>query len=171
MEIEDGSARQIEDAKIVIREVLQMDIGDELKKKVIDYLLWNITGAFGKLNTKYISEGSLESPVELLRHEHVFTKKSLVARIMSGKEDLDRIFQDTVACVVTAIEHEDLYSKGKGTEGWERYKKAGVKVFELDDNIAYRTIPELQHKEFMTLPKEERDKILATHKHKTKSEE
>jgi hypothetical protein len=163
MEIECGFFKQIEDAKIVIRNVLQMDIGDEMKRKIIDVMLWNITGAFGKLNTKFVSEGSLDSPIKLLRHEHVFTKKSLIERIMSRNGDLDCIIQDAIACIVTKAEHEILHINGKGKLGWDRYKNTAIKVFELDDEIAYRKIPELRNREFMTLPKDERDKILDTY--------
>jgi hypothetical protein len=160
MEIEYSPGKQIEDAKIVIKNVLQMDIGDEMKMKIIDVMLWNITGAFGKLNTKLISEGALDCPIELLRHEHVYTKKSLISRIMNGNEDIENIFQNVIACVVSKTEHKILHSEGKGAEGLDRYEKAGIKVFILDDNIAHRNLPELFKREFMSLPNKERNLIL-----------
>jgi len=45
-----SSAQQIEDSKTIIKTVLDLNIHHDMKRKVIDYLLWNITGAFGTSN-------------------------------------------------------------------------------------------------------------------------
>ena len=155
-----NSFKQIEDAKIVIKAIFNMDIDKEMKKKIIYVMIWNITGAFGKLNPRYISEGAINSPVELLRHEHVFSIKSLIIRIMDKKESLEDIFNDVKTCIVTKQEHLSLHPKGSNEEGWNRYNIAEIKVFKLNDAITFREISRLTNKEFMTLAIDERKDIL-----------
>jgi hypothetical protein len=158
-------SEQIENSKTIIRAVLMLDIHEDMKRKVVDTMLWNITGAFGKFHTKYISEGAKLSKGDPLRHEHVFTKKSLINRIMDKTEDLDKILLDAIGCVVTKYEHERLHNKGKDEEGWKRYIKAEVGVWELDDDLLNRRLDIMTKGDIMNLPFE--DRIITLDQHTT----
>ncbi len=152
--------KQIEDSKTIIKMVLNLpEVDNVTKYKVIDLMLWNITGAYGKLNTKFVSEGAITSKDEKLQHEHVFTKKYLINRILNEPDNLDSIFELAFACIVTEKEHHKL-SNVKDVEGWSRYVNAGIKVFALDDDIVYRRLLELKKREFLKLNFSEREKIL-----------
>ena len=154
---------QIEDSKTIIKAVLMLDIHEDMKKKVMDTMLWNITGAFGKFQTRYISDGAKLSNGDPLRHEHVFTKKSLVTRIMDKLEDLDTILKDAIGCVVTNEEHKRLHDKGKDDEGLKRYIKAGIKVWELDDDLLNRRLDNTKKGDIMNLTYADRKIILDLH--------
>ncbi|MDR3611328.1 MAG: hypothetical protein P4L27_12250 [Ignavibacteriaceae bacterium] len=155
-----SSAQQIEDSKTIIKTVLDLNIHHDMKRKVIDYLLWNITGAFGKFNTKYISDGAKISHGELLNHEHVFTKKGLIQRILAEPDNLETILKDAIGCIVTKEEHDRL-NKEKNVEGWQRYINAKIKVWELNEDILYRKLDEMKNREFMKLPFDLREKIFS----------
>ena len=70
-----SSEQQIEDSKLIIKTVLNLDIHSEMKKKVIDTMIWNITGAKGKYNLSYISLAARNTPDSKRNHEHVYKKK------------------------------------------------------------------------------------------------
>lgn len=153
---------QIKESKKIIGIILNpsYNIHIDMKRKVIDTMLWNITGAFGKFHTRFISDGAKISHDELLNHEHVFTKKSLIQRILADQDNLETILKDAIGCVVTKDEHNRL-NKEKNVEGWQRYIKAKIKVWELDDDILFRKLPEIKKGDFMNLSFDKREKILS----------
>ena len=108
--------------------VASKDIITEYKKDFIGIMIWKITEANGKYDTRYISEGAYNgSENTKYNHEHVFSRKSLIERILENPEDIDKILEDAVACIVTSEEHKYL---SHSENGWERYKNAGIKVLD-----------------------------------------
>ena len=61
---------------------------------------------------------------------------------------------------VTKDEHNRL-NKEKNVEGWQRYIKAKIKVWELDDDILFRKLPKIKKGDFMNLSFDKREKILS----------
>ncbi|HEY1816360.1 MAG TPA: hypothetical protein VGG74_28630 [Kofleriaceae bacterium] len=77
-----------------------------------------------RLNQKAVVEG--------LRHEHVIEVNKLMGHLRTaapnGRSALRTVLATAVACVVTDEEHTSL---GKArVDGWERYKKTGVRVWD-----------------------------------------
>ena len=69
-----------------------------------------------------------------LQHEHVIEKQKLVSALIAGQESIEDIVETAIGCVVTKAEHRILtaVSRSEPTlDGWNRYKKAGIKVFDL----------------------------------------
>lgn len=101
-------------------------------RELIDCLLWKITEADGKANTRYKTRGALEcTDKRLLRHEHVFQKAKMIDALLKAEPGaVDRILQDAIGCIVTADEHDRL-KMFDGEYGWERYRKAGLEVQDM----------------------------------------
>jgi hypothetical protein len=123
---------KIDDIFHAVEILWQSNMTINLKKELMDILIWKITESYGgKYNTKYRSEGALEiKAVKKLHHEHVFTRKEIKKGLVSAKSEgeLRDIFSKVEACVVTREEHKKLDHKLKG---WKRYKEAGIKVFDV----------------------------------------
>jgi len=143
-------------AKNVIRIVLNMSDSIALnhKKKLLSEMLWVITEADGlvakkrtnyKYKITYISSGTLDkiktigedSPgyIKGLRHEHVFTRSSIINDLLRTPSRMKEILDNAIGCIVTLEEDRKLSDKGKGCNGWERYKSAGVKVYKRNRDL------------------------------------
>ncbi len=129
---------RIRSASIAIEAIRSLSIEIEHKRELLSICLWKITEADGKWNLRYRSEGAQYlSGNEGLRHEHVFTRKHLIDRLLSG-EGLESVLADAIACVVTATEAKVLDRVSDEFQGWDRYRKAGIRVLDLvtGDRIA-----------------------------------
>lgn len=103
-------------------------------EKLVDAMLWTITEADGKYNTRYRSDRALRCrDVNLLAHEHVYPKKSMIMRLRSAKsdEEVDQILSLAIGCTVMRDEHNLLHGLDCG-DGWERYRKAKVGVVNVE---------------------------------------
>ena len=108
------------------------------RKNLADLAVWWVTGAAGKYSTRYRSGGVLALPDEggwsQLVHEHVFTRRTLVAELLTAPIDqLESVLRSAVACVVTKQEHQRLTPFDKTHTGWDRYLAAGIDVFDMTD--------------------------------------
>lgn len=100
-------------------------------RALIDTLLWKMTEADGKYNTRYKSGGALKCiDKSQLRHEHVYQKSKMIEALLNADlEAVDSILNDAIGCTVTVDEHLRL-GKYDSEYGWERYRKAGLEVFD-----------------------------------------
>jgi hypothetical protein len=127
--------RRRRSATALIKMLISIDSHEVLPEHIrglIDYLLWKITEADGKSNTRYKTSSALEcSDRRLLRHEHVYQKAKMIEALLRANPDaVEGILDDAVGCTVTAHEHA-LLSRFDGEYGWERYRKAGLQVLDL----------------------------------------
>jgi hypothetical protein len=124
---------RIESAILVIEALLPLKIQSRMKRKFLSNCLWQITQAEGR--TKYEicfrSKVSLESPKTGLRHEHVTTRKAMVAELLANPKKAREIAQDAIGCVVTHDEHILLSAVSKSLDGWARYQEAGIPVVDM----------------------------------------
>jgi hypothetical protein len=118
-------------AKTAIVSILQMSqkVLPDHKRRLISRMIWKITEAHGKYNTQFCSEGALQD-TDNLRHDHVTTRKNLITRLMNDPSDFENILKDAIGCTVTTEEHKNLSALGDELNGWDRYKKARVRVFD-----------------------------------------
>jgi hypothetical protein len=124
-------------AVALIKFLLKINTPEVLPKhleKLIDAMLWTITEADGKYNTRHRSDRALRcSDNNMLAHEHVYPKKSMIKRLKSAKseEEVDQILSLAVGCTVMRDEHVLLHGLDHG-DGWERYHKANVGVVNIE---------------------------------------
>mgnify|MGYP006865058110 CR=1 FL=1 len=124
-------------AKKAIAAISKLDLYPAHKKELLSVCIWKITEADGKFNLRYWSEGALSASKSELRHEHVYERKELIERLMRG-ENVDVISALAIACVVTRAEHSRLSALPESVQtGWERYREAGVRVYDVAKGSEY----------------------------------
>ncbi len=98
------------------------------QKELLDILIWKITEANGKHNTRFVSRGVYHggSPVE---HEHVVPKKELITLILKKPTEIKKILDSALGCLVTRDEHRKLTQKGIG-KSWMRYRSVKIQVYD-----------------------------------------
>lgn len=124
----------ISSATNAIREILLMeDVGKIHKTELISIMIWKISQANGKWNTRYYSAGTLNSSIEKVQHEHVVTRKQIISQLFLQPDNILEILAQVTACIVTESEHRQL-AKQEDKEGWERYRATGIRVYDRESN-------------------------------------
>lgn len=98
----------IKSAITAIKGILVLQINNEHKETLISRMVWAITEAHGKYTTRFRSEGVLTNADCKIQHEHVYTRKELIAKILKDPAQCEKILDNAVACVVTEDEHRLL---------------------------------------------------------------
>ncbi len=124
---------RIERAITVIEALLPLKINERMKKKFLSNCLWQITQAEGrnKHEIRFRSQGAINAPRKELRHEHVTQRKAMVKALIDRPGDARNIVAQAQGCVVTKDEHSLLNDVDKLIDGWERYRRAGVVVMDM----------------------------------------
>lgn len=107
-------------------------------REVLSIAVWKFTECDGKYTTRFRSEGAMFAKSNAVHHEHVVTRKSLVDRLLIEPHNVSSIFADAIGCVVLRSEHSLLAAAEKtnpGLSGWDRYRKAGIVVWDLRDHV------------------------------------
>ena len=103
---------------------------EEHKKTLVSRMIWKITEASGKYNTRYFSEKARKASKDDRRHDHVWTRKRMVERILKDPDVLEHEMEQAIGCTVTKHEHDDLTRYDKSHDGWDRYKEAEIRVWD-----------------------------------------
>jgi hypothetical protein len=114
--------------------LLMKNVIERHKKELLSDMIYKITESNGKHSTGYVSAGVYK--VKLagsksnigLEHDHVFTRKGIIQQLFKNPKRSQEILKKAIACTVTKGEHKKL-SRIKNIEGWQRYKKAGLRVY------------------------------------------
>src|SRR5688572_28032423 len=77
------------------------------------------SSANGKYNTRYYSEMACKADKADKRHDHVYTRKRMIERILANSDDLEGEVQLAIGCVVTKAEHDELTKYDKEWDGWK----------------------------------------------------
>jgi hypothetical protein len=133
-----------------IKHILEMkkDVSEQHIKFLLRQMLFLLTEADGLTATKrtnskykitYISEGVKKKREKInedskeytkdLRHEHVYTRKNIVEELLNSPQKINLILKKAVGCIVTKEEDKRLSKVDSSIDGWERYKKAKIKVY------------------------------------------
>jgi hypothetical protein len=126
--------QRIDSAKTAIRAILPLAILERHKDEVLSLLIWKITEAGGKYTLRYRSRGSIENQSSKKQHEHVYPRKWLISQLKAKPDQLDQILERAIGCLVTIQEHRAVSAVDSNLLGWDRYKAAGVDVFDTREN-------------------------------------
>lgn len=130
-----NSEENITSATNAIGQILNMkNILDKHKKELLSVMIWKISEANGKWNLNYLSEETLSEEDVSIYHEHVVTRQELIKLLLAQPDQYKKILSKVTACLVTKSEH-NLLEKHKHLSGWDRYKKAGIKVFDRKEKV------------------------------------
>jgi len=135
--------KQKKDATRIIEMVLaDNEIGDDMKKKVIDVMLWNITGvgegSKGQYLIRFRSTQSIQNKDAEIRHDHVYQRKYLKESILQERVLTNETIEKIIGCVVTFEKHEELHKVDKTLDGWDRYVAAKIEVQDMENNCIYK---------------------------------
>lgn len=127
----------------------ELDEIPDYRREILGNVLWFMTCApSGKYTTRYRTAAVVATESPTLRHEHVYTRKTMIHELLSlPSEDLDALglrqaIQDAlrrkaVGCTVTLEEHRLLSRYDKSHVGWERYEAAGIRVLDMNSGDAF----------------------------------
>jgi hypothetical protein len=114
------------------------DLTDHHRKRLLNDAIWYRTEAASKIRIRYRSGGVLAlGPVaptgwrKAVRHEHVQTRASLIARMLAEPYQVEAILAEATSCLVTVAEHHSLTQYDKNAVGWDRYRLAGIDVYDF----------------------------------------
>jgi len=105
-------------------------------RELLSVLLWKITEADGKHNTRFKSQRALRCRDKgKLRHDHVCQRSKMIAALeKAAPRKVDKILRTAIGCTVTKKEHRRLSKFDKKYDSWKRYQKAGIKVIDTQTN-------------------------------------
>ncbi len=107
------------------------------RTEVLSIAVWKFTEADGgKYGVRYRTPAAAfaDPPAEKVQHEHVITRKSLVAQMLREPDEIPAIMATALACLVTKDEHQLLMAAEKAAPeltGWQRYQAAGLDVIDM----------------------------------------
>ncbi len=103
-------------------------------RQLLSVLLWKITEAesMNKRGTRLQSQGArCCTKVANLEHDHVYQRSKMIDALeKAAPHEIDDILKRAIGCTVTKGEH-NLLAKYNDEDGWERYRKAGIVVFDM----------------------------------------
>lgn len=116
--------------KKVVVSLRDCDLPTDIKKRMLNHAVWEITKAQGDFVPEFRSKGVREGKLgDKIERDHVFKRKNVVADILSKSKSLDSVMKRIVHCVVTTKEHKDLKDVKEMVDGWKRYRKAKIAVY------------------------------------------
>jgi hypothetical protein len=125
---------KLSDVKKVLASLLQLDISLDIKKRMVGYIVWEITTYLhGNFKGRYRSKGAI-APGAIIQRDHVNQKARIIERLLASPDQIDSILGGLIHCVVTKEEHDQLtaYSKmNPDVDGWDRYRMVGVEVMDM----------------------------------------
>lgn len=109
-------------------------IGESLKKRMLVHAIWEVAFATGNTQRAFFGRYRTESVIRQvgleIQRDHVYRKETLIRELLGASPDLGKIIERaTYCCVVTKDEHARL--SHRGIDGWERYRVAGIKVYDM----------------------------------------
>jgi len=107
---------------------------DSHRREVLSLAVWFFTEADGKWNTRFRSAAAVGASPNLLNHEHVVPRRSIVDRLLAEPNRCADTLRTAVACCVLRDEHRQLTALGRTDPtltGWERYAAARIDVIDL----------------------------------------
>jgi hypothetical protein len=109
------------------------DLCKEHRLEFIKLALWKVTEAeWGRRNTRFCSMGVLSNPRHKREFEHVWERAKMAQELIQHPELAAFILEKAVTCTVTKEEHEALTKVGCELSGWDRYKAAGIEVWDRE---------------------------------------
>jgi len=140
------ASRPVRSAAALARFALESaELTDDHRRQLLNNAVWYVSEAAGKYKTRYRSAGALsleaDGPVpkrrSALRHDHVTTRRSILACLASPGADVEATLPSVISCTVTKSEHERLTKFDDTCAGWDRYIAARIDVYDLATGIPF----------------------------------
>ena len=129
--------KQIAEIKILLEGIRTLPIGTPMKKRMLVHAIWEVAFATGNTQRafmgRYRSEAVVNQPGLKIQRDHIYKKEALIQELLGPSPNLDEILDRAHCCVVTEDEHRKLGLINDAIDGWERYRAAGITVYDMVD--------------------------------------
>lgn len=129
--------KNIADIRILLDGIRLLPIGAAIKKRILVQAIWEHAYATGNTQQAFLGRYRSEAVVNQvgleIQRDHIYKKAALIRELLSESPNFDEILNRAHCCVVTVHEHRKLGLVDKAIDGWERYRVAGVTVFDMVD--------------------------------------
>ena len=126
---------QLAEIKLLLDAIRKLDISPALQKRMLVHTLWQVAIVTGNTQSSFIgqfrSEGVLRERGLKIERDHIYRKENLVRQLLEPSPDLDLIVSRAHCCVVTKDEHDRLGRIDGQIDGWNRYRAAGIIVYDM----------------------------------------
>jgi len=125
----------LKDIKILLEAIRKLQISERVKKRMLVHALWQIAMVTGNTQSSFFgrfrSEAVIRETGLKIERDHIYRKENLIRELLGLSPDLDRIVARAHCCVVTKDEHVKLGAVDAEIDGWERYRAAGITVYDM----------------------------------------
>ncbi|QOY90066.1 hypothetical protein [Paludibaculum fermentans] len=132
--------KQIADIKILLEAIRILPICTPMKRRMLVHAIWEVAFATGNTQRafmgRYRSEAVVNQPGMKIQRDHIYKKEALVQELLGPSPNLDEILDHAHCCVVTEEEHKRLGHVDDAIDGWERYRAAGITVYDMVDETS-----------------------------------
>ena len=122
---------QLSDVKTLLNALRCIPVALAMKKRMLVHGIWEVAHATGDFLGRYRSEAVIRNPGQKIQRDHIYQKRTLIEELLGPSPDIDSIVERACCCVVTEEEHGKLHTVSRRLDGWERYKAAGVVVYDM----------------------------------------
>ena len=127
------TAQRLADIRKLLDSIRRLPIGQSLKKTMLVHSIWQVSESTGSFYARHRSESVIRTVGQKIQRDHIYQKRTLVAELLTPEPDLDAIIQQARCCIVTEAEHRRLHGVDAGLDGWDRYRAAGIVVYDMLD--------------------------------------
>jgi hypothetical protein len=104
-----------------------------LKKTMLVSAIWQVCESTGSFRARHRSESVIRTVGQKIQRDHIFKKQTLIAELLGSEPNLDTIIEQARCCIVTEDEHKRLHRIDESLDGWDRYRAAGIVVYDMLD--------------------------------------
>lgn len=119
-----NEAELLADIERLLHTTLETSVSTKFKKLMLHRVIWLVVESTGNFYCRYRSAGVIAGTGEHIQRDHIFTRKELVAELLTGSADVKDIIARAQCCVVTHAEHVALSKASKLHRGFDRYTNA-----------------------------------------------
>jgi hypothetical protein len=132
--VESVSTRhRLADIRLMLDVIRQMEIARPLKKRMLIHGIWEVAKATGDFCSRHRSEQVIRTVGTRIQRDHIYKKSTLVEELLNPSPNLDRVIEQARCCIVTVEEHQALHRIDSDLDGWDRYRAAGIVVYDMLD--------------------------------------
>jgi len=127
------TSQRLADIRMLLSTLCQLDIGLAVKKRMLVHGLWQVAMATGNFCARYRSAAVMKTVGVKIRRDHIYKKEALVAKLLAPNPNIEKIIERARCCIVTIKEHDRLHDVDESLDGWDRYRAAGIVVYDMLD--------------------------------------
>jgi hypothetical protein len=128
-----ATAKELADIRTLLECLRRLQIGQRLKKAISIHAIWQVAVVTGGTYSRFRSDSVIRKAGLPIQRDHIYKKRILVEQFLASAPDLDAIIERARCCIVTVEEHTRLHKIDPDLDGWDRYKKAKVIVYDMVD--------------------------------------